>query len=59
MVGFWPIDNKYQSVRNAILWNDTRSSKIFNNRNIFSKIYKITGSIVQYGCTIPILKWML
>ena len=58
MVGLWPIDKNNKPVRNAILWNDTRSSKIFNNRNIYSKIYKITGSIVQYGCTIPILKWM-
>ena len=31
---------------------------IFKNKNIFKKIYKITGSITQYGCTIPILKWM-
>ena len=58
MVGLWPIDKHNKPVRNAILWNDTKSSKIFNNRNIYSKIYKITGSIVQYGCTIPILKWM-
>ncbi len=58
MVGLWPIDKKFIPVRNAILWNDTRSSKIFNNKNIFNKIYDITGSITQYGCTIPILKWM-
>ena len=25
---------------------------------IFHKIYKLTGSITQFGCTIPILKWM-
>ena len=58
MVGFWPINNKSSPVRNAILWNDTRSSIIFKNKNIFKNIYKITGSITQYGCTIPILKWM-
>ena len=58
MVGFWPIDNKYKSVRNAILWNDTRSSILFKNFNIFKKIYNLTGSITQYGCTIPILKWI-
>tara|TARA_B100000575_G_scaffold6858_1_gene5090 strand:+ start:1270 stop:2757 length:1488 start_codon:yes stop_codon:yes gene_type:complete len=58
MVGFWPINKKYTPVRNAILWNDTRSSIIFKNKNIFDKIYNITGSITQYGCTIPILKWM-
>jgi len=58
MVGLWPLNNKFQPVRNAILWNDTRSSKIFKNKKIFNDIYKLTGSITQYGCTIPILKWM-
>ncbi len=59
MVGLWPIDEKNQPVRNAILWNDTRSQSIFyKNKNIFNRIYKITGSITQFGCTIPILKWM-
>tara|TARA_Y100001935_G_C17269458_1_gene491085 strand:- start:32 stop:1519 length:1488 start_codon:yes stop_codon:yes gene_type:complete len=58
MVGLWPIDNNFNPVRNAILWNDTRSSVIFKNKKIFKKIYNITGSITQYGCTIPILKWM-
>ena len=58
MVGFWSINNKNKPVRNAILWNDTRSQKVFTNKKIFDQIYKITGSIAQYGCTIPILKWM-
>ena len=62
MVGAWPVDNKNQPVRNAILWNDTRSEKIFNllkknNNKIFEEIFKISGSIVQYGCTLPVLKW--
>ena len=58
MVGFWAIDKNFNPVMNAILWNDTRSSKIFNNKKIFDKIYNLTGSITQYGCTIPILKWI-
>ena len=58
MVGFWPINKKNLPVRNAILWNDTRSSVLFKNKNIFKNIYKVTGSITQFGCTIPILKWM-
>ena len=58
MVGLWPIDKNFNPVGNAILWNDTRSSKIFKDEKIFDKIYKITGSITQYGCTIPILKWL-
>ena len=58
MVGFWPINSKNKPIRNAILWNDTRSQKIFTNKKIFNEVYKTTGSIVQYGCTIPILKWI-
>ncbi len=58
MVGLWSLDKNYKPLRNAILWNDTRSSKIFKNKNTLNKIYKITGSITQFGCTIPILKWM-
>ena len=58
MVGFWCLDKNFKPIRNAILWNDTRSSILFKNKEIINKIYKITGSIIQYGCTIPILKWM-
>ena len=32
MVGFWPIDHKNKPVRNAILWNDTRSKSIFRKK---------------------------
>ncbi len=58
MVGLWPIDKNFKPVRNAILWNDTRSETIFKNKKLFKLIYKITGSITQYGCTIPVLKWI-
>ena len=58
MVGLWPLNNKLKPFMNAILWNDTRSSILFNNKKIFRKIYELTGSITQFGCTIPILKWM-
>ena len=29
MVGAWPIDQSNKPIRNAILWNDTRSQKVF------------------------------
>ena len=57
MVGLWALNKNNKPVRNAILWNDTRSSVLFK-KEIFKKIYKITGSITQFGCTIPILKWI-
>jgi len=63
MVGAWPIDIANKPLRNAILWNDTRSEKVFNflkkrNKKIFEKIFNISGSVVQYGCTLPIIKWL-
>jgi sugar (pentulose or hexulose) kinase len=63
MVGAWPIDKANKPLRNAILWNDTRSEKVFNylkkrNNKIFENIFSISGSVVQYGCTLPIIKWL-
>ena len=63
MVGAWPIDKANKPIRNAILWNDTRSEKVFNylkkrNKKIFENIFNISGSVVQYGCTLPIVKWL-
>ncbi len=63
MVGAWPIDKFNKPIRNAILWNDNRSEKLFNdlkknNKKIFETIFSISGSIVQFGCTLPIIKWL-
>ena len=63
MVGVWPVNAKGKPVRNAILWNDARSKEIFdkiqnNNPKIYQKIFDLTGSIVQFGCTIPVIKWL-
>ena len=63
MVGAWPVDKSNKPIRNAILWNDTRSEEIFknlkkNNKKIFETIFKISGSIVQFGCTLPVIKWL-
>ena len=63
MVGAWPVDKLNKPIRNAILWNDTRSEEIFNdlkknNKKIFESIFNISGSITQFGCTLPIIKWL-
>jgi sugar (pentulose or hexulose) kinase len=63
MVGVWPVNAKGKPIRNAILWNDARSKEIFdqiqnNNPKIYQKIFDLTGSIVQFGCTIPVIKWL-
>ena len=63
MVGVWPISSKGSPTRNAILWNDARSKSVFDdleksNSNIYQDIFKLGGSIVQFGCTIPVIKWL-
>ena len=63
MVGVWPINSRGTPVRNAILWNDTRSKSIFDNleksnKNIYQDIFKLSGSLVQFGCTLPVIKWL-
>ena len=63
MVGVWPINSRGTPVRNAILWNDTRSKSIFDNleksnKNIYQDIFKLSGFLVQFGCTLPVIKWL-
>ncbi|MDA9749072.1 FGGY family carbohydrate kinase [Pelagibacteraceae bacterium] len=62
MVGLWPIDYKGRPVRNGILWNDLRTSQLMyklklRNKNIYDDIFSISGSVMQFGCTIPLIKW--
>ncbi len=62
MVGLWPIDKVGKPVRNGILWNDLRTSQLMNklktkNKNIYDDIFSISGSVMQFGCTIPLIKW--
>ena len=62
MVGLWPIDDNGIPVRKAILWNDLRTIKILNkmkskDKKIYEKIFNESGSVLQYGCTIPLIKW--
>ena len=62
MVGLWPIDLQGKPVRNAILWNDNRTQQFIeklkkNEKKIFEKIFSESGSIMQFGCTIPLIKW--
>ena len=62
MVGLWPINKNGNPVRKAILWNDFRTLKILNkmkskDKKIYEKIFNESGSVLQYGCTIPLIKW--
>ena len=62
MVGLWPIDNNGKPVRKAILWNDNRTKNLIDKlrqkeSKLFHKIFLESGSVMQFGCTIPLIKW--
>ena len=59
--GAWLVDKGGNPLRKAILWNDSRASKIvdeFNNSELRNKIRNITGSFPYAGATSFILKWL-
>ena len=62
MVGLWPINNNGKPVRKAILWNDNRTKNLIDklrqkDKKLFHKIFLESGSVMQFGCTIPLIKW--
>jgi len=62
MVGLWPINIDGKPVRKAILWNDYRTAEMMEkmklkDNKIYEKIFNESGSVMQYGCTIPLVKW--
>lgn len=63
MVGAWLIDGRGCLVRPPILWNDGRAHALIERRlrdepALYSKVFAHSGSIMQSGCTLPILAWL-
>jgi sugar (pentulose or hexulose) kinase len=63
MVGAWLIDSSGQPVRNAILWNDGRTQPLIDrlsaqHPNLMTRICQTSGSVMQQGCTLPVLRWL-
>lgn len=63
MIGAWIIDENGQLLRPPILWNDTRACGIVDSmqasdQQLFSKIFSRSGSLMQLGCTLPLVKWI-
>ena len=63
MVGAWLIDAAGQPVRNAILWNDGRAQGLIDrlgteHSGLMSAIVRASGSVMQQGCTLPVLAWL-
>lgn len=63
MVGAWLIDRHGQPVRDAILWNDGRTQPLIDqwveaDPAFMSRIFASSGSAMQQGCTLPVLRWL-
>jgi sugar (pentulose or hexulose) kinase len=63
MVGAWLIDDAGNPVRDAILWCDGRSQPLIErltqeHPGFVSQIFDASGSIMQQGCTLPVLRWL-
>lgn len=63
MVGAWLVDERGQPARDAILWCDGRAQALIERLSaehpgFMSEIYQVSGSVMQQGCTLPVLRWL-
>jgi len=63
MVGVWPLAADGRLLRHPILWNDVRSRELIDRLSakqpdLLSKIFAHSGSVMQFGCTLPVLAWL-
>lgn len=63
MVGAWLVDGQYKALRPGIIWEDSRSQPIIDEMvaaepKVLSRIFQSSGSVLQQGCTLPVLAWL-
>ena len=63
MVGAWVLDAAGKPLRPGIVWEDSRSQPIIDEMQdrdpaVMSRIFQSSGSVMQQGCTLPLLAWM-
>ena len=63
MVGAWVLDEAGRLLRPPILWNDARAQTLVDaltaaDAALYSRIFASSGSIMQLGCTLPVLAWL-
>jgi sugar (pentulose or hexulose) kinase len=64
MVGVWPIDAEGRPVRPAVLVADVRGQEVIDriaarDPDALSRIFAVDGCVVEPGCTLPVLRWLL
>jgi len=62
MVGAWFVDETGTALRPGINWEDSRSQSLIDTMTVeqpslMSDIFAVSGSVLQQGCTLPILAW--
>lgn len=63
MVGAWVLDADGAPLRPGIVWEDSRSQSIIDEMQVrdpavMSRIFQSSGSVMQQGCTLPLLAWL-
>ena len=64
MVGAWLVDADGQAVRNGITWEDSRAQALIDahvarDPQFMRRIFASSGSVMQQGCTLPLLAWLI
>ena len=64
MVGVWPVDAGGRPIRPAVLVADTRGQEAIDrakadDADAMERIFKSDGCVVEPGCTLPALRWLL
>jgi len=62
MVGLWLVDRHGTALRAGINWEDSRSQSLLEDMiadraSLMSEIFAVSGSVLQQGCTLPLLAW--
>ncbi|WP_127144501.1 FGGY-family carbohydrate kinase [Pelagibacterium montanilacus] len=63
MVGACVLDGAHTPLTPIILWNDARAQPLVDgmvraNPSLISDIFALSGSVMQMGCTLPVLAWL-
>lgn len=64
MVGAWVVDADGRPLRDGILWDDGRAQPWIETRlaadpHFMSRVFASSGQVMQQGCTLPVLRWLL
>jgi sugar (pentulose or hexulose) kinase len=64
MVGAWVVDAQGAALRPGITWEDSRTepmieAKLAADPSFLSRIFASSGSVMQQGCTLPLLRWLI